>query len=269
MTTARPLAGRRIIVTRGRSQAGRLSGELKKLGAEPVEIPAIEIVPPESFDPLDGALKNLRGFDWLVVTSGNAVRAIRERCAGLSIPDSEFSHLKIAAIGAVTARTLREAGLVVAVTPKEYVAESLLEALADKTDGARVLIARAAVARDVIPETLAARGARVDVVEAYRTIVPQESVTKLAEVFAGTPPDAATFTSSSTVMNFFHLLRAAGLERQPDAMLAISIGPITSQTLREHGWEPASEADPHDVSGLVAATVRALRLSHPSRKGRG
>ncbi|MFZ0663128.1 MAG: uroporphyrinogen-III synthase [Acidobacteriaceae bacterium] len=267
MTAPWPLAGKRIIVTRARSQAGQLSGELKRLGAETIEIPAIEIVPPESFEPLDAALQNLRGFDWLVVTSANAVRAIRERSQVLEIPAANFSHLKIAAIGAVTARALQEAGLLVAVTPKEYVAESLLEALAHKADGAHVLIARAAVARDVIPETLTRRGARVEVAEAYRTVLPQESVARMNEVFVAELPDAATFTSSSTVANFFQLLRAAGLERRPDGMLAVSIGPITSQTLREHGWEPAAEAHPHDVAGLVIATVRALQ-SHPSRKGR-
>lgn len=262
-----PLAGKRILVTRARSQAGRLSEELRKLGAEPMEIPAIEIVPPESFEALDAAIGNLAKFDWLIVTSTNAVGAVRERCEKLGVAAEKFSALKIAAIGATTARALEEAGLPAMVTPKEYVGESLVEALANGADGARVLIVRAAVARDVIPDALAGRGARVEVVEAYRTVVPEESVARLAEAFAGEPPEAATFTSSSTVTNFFHLLRAAGLGRPPDGMLAVSIGPITSQTLREHGWEPAAEADPHDVAGLAAATVRAL--SHPSRKMRG
>ena len=135
--------------------------------------------------------------------------------------------------------------------------DKIVEALGDRTDGSNVLIARAAVARDVIPETLRKRGAQVEVVEAYRTVVPEESVARIAELFSGAAPDAATFTSSSTVTNFFHLLREAGLER-PAGMRAISIGPVTSQTLREHGWEPAAEADPHDVAGLVGATVKAL-----------
>ena len=267
MSARLPLAGRRILVTRARRQAGQLSAELAKLGAEAIEIPAIEILPPESYAALDAALRDLHEFEWLIVTSANAVRAIAERCAAMEIPVANFSHLQIAAIGAKTARALDEAGLFASVVPKEYVAESLLEALADRVDGTRVLIARAAVARDLIPETLTRRGARVDVVDAYRTVVPEDSTAKMKDVFAGAPPDAATFASSSAVMNFFHLLGAAGLLR-PDAMLAVSIGPITSQTLREHGWEPAAEADPHDVAGLVAATVRAFQ-SHPGRKGRG
>lgn len=252
-----PLAGKRILVTRARRQAGQLSAELTKLGAEAIEIPAIEIAPPESFEVLDGALRNLQDFQWLIVTSANAVRAIGERCAALGIPAQRFSHLQIAAIGSTTARALQDAGLFVSVVPKEYVAESLLEALAGRVESARVLIARAAVARDVLPETLARCGARVEVAEAYQTVVPRDSVAKMAEVFAFGPPDAATFTSSSTVTNFFQLLREAGLDR-PEGMLAVSIGPITSATLREHGWEPAAEADPHDVAGIAAATVRAL-----------
>ncbi|HET8636639.1 MAG TPA: uroporphyrinogen-III synthase, partial [Acidobacteriaceae bacterium] len=253
-----PLAGKRILVTRARHQAGQLSIELKKLGAEPIEVPAIEIVPPESFAALDAALQNAGQFDWLIVTSANAARAIRERCDNLDIAPANLSHLKIAAIGAPTAHALGEAGLSVAITPSQYVAESLLEALGRQAANARVLIVRAAVARDVIPESLARQGAHVTIADAYRTAIPQDSIAKIAQLFTGPPPDAATFTSSSTVSNFSALMREAGFNHPPDRMLAISIGPITSQTLRDHGWEPEAEADPHDIAGLVAATVRAL-----------
>jgi uroporphyrinogen-III synthase len=253
-----PLAGKRIVVTRARHQAGELSAELEKLGGEAIEVPAIEIVPPISFGRIDKALRNLRQYEWLIVTSANAVRAIRDRMAMLKIELSNFAHLKIAAVGATTARALEGAGLVASVIPKEYVAESLIEALGEETRNLRVLIVRAAIARDVIPEALEKRGAQVQVLEAYRTIVPQSSIEKIKELFAGEPPNAATFTSSSTVTNFFQLLHEAGYDGRPKRMAAISIGPVTSQTLRDHEWEPAAEADPHDVSGLVAATVRAL-----------
>lgn len=257
MTAGRPLAGKRVLVTRARQQAGALCAELAKLGAEAMEIPAIEILPPASFEPLDAALRNLGRYEWLVVSSANTVRAIRERSASLGTAE-DFARLKIAAVGATTARALEEAGLRVSVIPKEYVAESLAEAIPDGLNGARVLIARAAVARDVIPEALRARGAQVEVVEAYRTVVPASSVERVAAMFSGERPDAATFTSSSTVTNFFHLLREAGFGRPPQGMKAVSIGPITSATLREHDWEPAAEADPHDLGGLVAAVVRVL-----------
>jgi uroporphyrinogen-III synthase len=234
-----------------------LSAELEKFGAEVIEIPTIAIVPPTSFEALDAALRNLRRFQWLVVTSVNTVRALQERCSALGIVPSDFAALKIAAVGAATTRALESAGLSVAVAPTEYVAESLLEALGDRTDGCEVLIARVAVARDLIPEALARRGARVTVVEAYQTIIPVESVAKISRLFDGEVPDAATFASSITVSNFFHLIEKTGLKR-PAAMLAFSIGPITSRTLREHGWEPAAEAAPHDVHGLAAAVVRGL-----------
>ncbi len=256
--TERPLAGRSVLVTRARHQAGQLSGKLRALGAEVFEIPAIEIVPPESYDALDAAMGNLSQYQWLIVTSANAVEAIAERMQLLEISMAGLGQMKIAAVGSATARALAELGLTVAVTPKEYVAESLVEALGDQIDGQRVLLARAAVARDVIPAALRARGATVDVVDAYRTVIPEESVTAIRTLFGdeGRVPDAATLTSSSTVTNLLALLQAAGVER-PERMRAVSIGPVTSKTLREHGWEPVAEADPHDLDGLVEAVVQA------------
>lgn len=258
MTGPLPLLGKRILVTRARHQAGQLSAELARLGATPIEIPAIEILPLESFRALDAALADISRYQWLIVSSANAVRALRDRAAALGITAAAFSHLKVAAVGSTTARALAEAGLTASIIPREYVAESLLEALPKDMAGARVLIARAAVARDVVPEALSIRGAHVDIAEAYRTILPPDSVSRLAEALASQSPHAATFSSSSAVTNFFALLRAAGYEQPPDGTRAVSIGPITSQTLRDHGWPPAAEADPHDIPGLAAATARLL-----------
>jgi len=254
-----PLAGRTILVTRARHQAGRLAEALRQVGAEVVEIPAIAIVPPDSYAELDRALGNLAQYAWLIVTSANAVEALRARLAVVGIPAEALAHLKIAAVGSATAAALRELGLAVAVTPAEYVAESLVEAVGSRADGQRVLLARAAVARDVIPDALRTRGATVDVVDAYRTVIPEESVTAIRTIFGpnGRVPDAATFTSSSTVTNFAALLRAADVVA-PAGMKTVSIGPVTSGTLRELGWEPAAEADPHDLAGLVAAVTNAL-----------
>jgi uroporphyrinogen-III synthase len=254
-----PLAGRTILVTRARHQAGQLSEKLRALGAEVVEIPAIEIVPPESYAALDEALGNLSQYQWLIVTSANGVAALAGRLALAGVGVGDFWHLKIAAVGSATERALEKLGLKVAVTPQEYVAESLVEALGEQVDGKHVLLARAAVARDVIPDALLAWDARVDVVDAYRTVIPAESVTAIRTLFGPgvQAPDAATFTSSSTVTNFLNLLREAGVEA-PRGMRAVSIGPITSRTLRENGWEPAAEADPHDLPGLVEAVMRAM-----------
>ena len=146
--------------------------------------------------------------------------------------------------------------------PEQYVAEALVEALGDKLRGQRVLLARSSRSRDVIPDALRAQGIALDVVEAYRTEIPEESVAQIRELFPGDGKphsfDAATFTSSSTVDNFFKLLRASGQTSVPERLPAISIGPITSKTLRDHGWEPAAEADPHSIDGLVEATLRTL-----------
>lgn len=255
----RPLAGCTILVTRARSQAGRLSQVLRVRGAKVLEIPAIEIVPPASYAALDAALRNLSQYQWLIVTSANGAQALGERKSALGVQAEAVAHLQVAAVGSGTTQALQKAGFAVAVTPREYVAESLLETLGERTRGEHVLLARAAVARDVIPDALRAQGATVDVVDAYQTVIPAESVTEIRAIFqSGRPaPDAATFTSSSTVTNFLALLREAGVTR-PAEMKAVSIGPITSTTLREHGWEPAAEAEPHDLSGLVEALVRAL-----------
>jgi uroporphyrinogen-III synthase len=254
-----PLARRTILVTRARRQAGRLSDELRARGAQVLEIPAIEIVPPASYAALDEALRSLSQYQWLIVTSANGAQALGERMAALGLVSLSLAHLRVAAVGASTAQALHHLGLPVAVTPREYVAESLLQALGRRTAGERVLLARAAVARDVIPDALRAQGAAVDVVDAYRTVIPADSVTAIRTIFGpgAHTPDAATFTSSSTVTNFLALLREAGVP-PPAAMKAVSIGPITSATLREHGWEPAAEADPHDLRGLVEAVTRAL-----------
>jgi uroporphyrinogen-III synthase len=253
------LAGKTILVTRARQQAGQLSEKLRALGAEVVEIPTIGVAPPESYAELDRALGNLSQYQWLIATSANGVTALACRLELLGVGVGDFGHLKVAAVGSATAQALLEMGLEVAVTPTEYVAESLLEALGDQVCGQRVLLARAAVARDVIPDELRARGATVDVVDAYRTVIPGDSVTMIRTIFGpgGRPPDVATFTSSSTVTNFLDLLREAGVAR-PESMRAVSIGPITSRTLREYGWEPVTEGDPHDLEGLVEAAVRAL-----------
>jgi uroporphyrinogen-III synthase len=254
-----PLTGRTILVTRARHQAGALADRLRALGAALLEIPAIEIVPPESYAPLDAALQDSPLYQWLIVTSVNGARALAERMSAMAMKPAAFTHLKIAAVGSATAQALRNTGLQIAVTPREYVAESLVEALGDRVQGQRILLARAAVARDVIPDALRARGATLTIVDAYRTVVPADSVTRIRTLLESGRqiPDAATFTSSSTVTNFLQLLREAGLA-VPETLRAISIGPITSQTLRDHGWEPASEADPHDLNGLVQAVVRAL-----------
>jgi uroporphyrinogen-III synthase len=256
-----PLAGKRIVVTRARGQASSLVTALTELGAEVIELPTIEIVPLESYETLDVALRNIAGYDWLIVTSVNTVKVLAERLAVLEMDPATCCGLRKAAIGSATARAMLEQGMPADIIPTQYVAESLLAELGDEVRGSRILLARATIARDVIPEELTRRGAQVDVVDAYRTVIPSGAVDRLREVFSDTSrvPDAVTFTSSSTVKHFFALLREAGLAGRHESMKALSIGPITSETLCEFGWEPAAEAEEHCAEGLIAVAREFLQ----------
>ncbi len=254
---ALPLAGRRVLVTRAAHQAGKLSEGLRALGAEPVEVPVLEIRPPESFAPLESALRNLSQYDWLIVTSANAANVLGIRASLEGFGLTRQPNLKVAAVGAATAIAVEKIGLDVDLTPVSYVAESLVAELTPQIAGKHVLLARAEIARDVIPDALRAAGATVDVVEAYRNAMPKAAPELLRKALE-TGIDAATFTSSSSVTHLAEAARAAGLAFPLPGVCAISIGPITSQTLHEHGWEPAIEADPHDISGLIAATADLL-----------
>jgi uroporphyrinogen-III synthase len=252
-----PLVGRRVLVTRAAHQAGKLSEGLRALGAMPVEVPVLEIAPPVSFDFLDRALRQIEAYDWVIFTSANTVRVVGARAEVILAATDMPRRPKVAAVGRATASAAREAGWDVAVVPEEYVAESLVSALKNDISGKRVLLARAAVARDVIPDALGAAGARVDVVDAYRNVIPQGAPEHLRRALADRL-DAATFTSSSSVTHLADVARAAAVVFPFTDVAAVSIGPITSGTLREAGWMPAAEADPHDVPGLIEATVRVL-----------
>ncbi len=256
------LNGRRILITRARHQADALAQALEAHGAEVLAVPAIRIVPPASWDALDHALQALDTYDWLVLTSVNGVESLAarmrvlagSRLAGARLVFPPVRGLRVAAMGPATARALEAEGITVDVVPEQYVAESLVASLRDRVFGQRVLLVRAKVARDVLPAELERAGARVDTVEAYETVVPQESSAALRSIFAAGAhaPDAVTFTSSSTVTNFWRLLAEAGLA-WPPSLAAASIGPITSRTLLAHGIEPVIEARTYTIPGLVEA----------------
>ncbi|HZQ93617.1 MAG TPA: uroporphyrinogen-III synthase [Candidatus Sulfotelmatobacter sp.] len=264
-----PLRGVRVLVGRARHQAGALSAELRKHGAQVIEIPFIEIRKPRSYQPLDSALRNLGTYDWLILTSVNGVEAMWKRMdkLRLTLGQSALGRPQIAAIGPATKRAIEQRGAKVAVVPKEYVAESVVRSLKSKVKGKRVLLVRARVARDVIPRELRRAGARVDVVEAYETIVPESSRSRLQRLMENPErrPHVVTFTSSSTVRNFVELLgkrkspksRAAQLE----GIFMSSIGPVTSSTLREFGLPVQISAKEFTIPGLLVAIVRTLGRS--------
>ncbi len=253
-----PLAGRRVLVTRAQNQAGKLSDGLRTLGAEPVEVPVLEIRPPENYEALDAALKDIEEYNWLILTSANTVRALAERASKLGIEFGKLASLKVAAVGEATAEAARNVGLRITFVPVTYLAESLIEGLVGEVAGQRILLARAAVARDVIPDALRGAGSQVDVVDAYRNAMPESAQERLRLALAQ-GIDAATFTSSSSVTHLAEAARQAGVAWPFAGLPAVSIGPITSGTLRELGWEPAIEANPSDISGLISAVVQLFQ----------
>ncbi len=252
-----PLAGRRVLVTRAAHQAGKLSSRLRALGAEPVEIPVLEMQPPWDLGPLDAALREIENYDWLIVTSANTVEAVVARIAGLGLEFGAFAGIPVAAVGRATAEAAAKAGLRVELVPDSYISEGLVEAMREVAAGKRVLLARAMVARDVIPEALSRVAAVLTVVDAYETVRPAGTAERLRDVLA-TGLDAVAFTSSSSVKNLAEAAGEAGLGFPFAGVKAVSIGAITSGTLRELGWEPAAEASPMDIGGLVGAIVAVL-----------
>jgi uroporphyrinogen III methyltransferase / synthase len=238
-----PLAGLAVAVTRARAQASALADRLRALGAEVVEAPAIRIVA------LDGPALSLAGYDLICLTSPNGVRLLFDRLFGAGLDARALAGVRVAAIGPGTAAALRSYGVVADVVPPErFVAEGLVEALAD-VPVTRALVARAAEARDVLVDALRERGAEVDVVALYETVAEPLSETQVAAVVAA---DYVTFTSSSTVR---FLVAALGGDGSALSGRLVSIGPVTSATLRAHGLEPHVEADRHDIGGLIEALV--------------
>jgi uroporphyrinogen-III synthase len=238
-------------------QAGKLRDGLRALGAEAVEVPVLEIRPPASFDALDAVLRELTGYDWLILTSANTVRALSARVAKLGMALMHSPGLQVAAVGEATAEAAREAGFEVSLVPETYVAESLVEGLLRRGAGRKILLARAAVARDVIPEALRAAGAEVDVVDAYRNVLP-ESAPELLRRALAEGIDAVPFTSSSSATHLNEAARLAGIAWPFVGVPAISIGPITSKTLRDLGWPPVAEAQASDIPGLIDAVAQTL-----------
>lgn len=259
------LRGKRILVSRARDQAEALSFRLRDLGAEVLEIPFIEIRPPVSFQLLDQALQQISDYDWLILTSVNGVKALAGRIQELGLDPLNLVHLKIAAIGPATEQALEELQLKVDVVPGNYVAEAVVSSLRAQVKGQRILLVRAKVARDLIPEELRRAGAVVNVVEAYETVAPESSRARLQSALQDSRqrPHVITFTSSSTVRNFVSLLelQKQAARKRPSVLEGVklaSIGPVTSLTLRELGLPVDIEARQYTMPGLVEAIVQAL-----------
>ncbi len=256
----RPLFGKRALVPRTREQAGTLSRLLLEQGADPVEIPTIKVEPVEDTARLDSALKSLSGYDWVVFASVNGVAQAFNRLLALGMDARAFSGARVCAIGSATAAALGERGIAADFVPQTAVSEAIVEGLGETgLDGASVLLLRAETGRDVLLGGLAERGASVDDVAAYRTVLPEESREAVQELVAGGRLDVVAFTSSSTVTNLIALL---GGDTSPLKGVTLAcIGPITAQTVADAGLEVDVVARKSTTAGLVEALVEHITLS--------
>lgn len=250
------LKGKRILVTRARSQALSLAQRIEILGGEVVEFPTIEVKPPTSYEPLDEAIKQIANYDWLIFTSVNGVEQFLHRFEKLGKNIAGLAGIEVGAIGPETARRLTTAQIQPRLVPKVYQAEGILEALIpENVLGKRVLIPRAAKARDILPETLRQWGARVDVVEAYQTVLPEADVSALCRLLRDGAIDVITFTSSSTAINFVAMLRDQDLSRLLSKAVIACIGPITRKTVEDLGMRSEIVSEEFTIPGLVKAIV--------------
>ena len=260
----RPLFGKRVLVTRSRTQASRMCELLEDAGAIAVELPAIAIVPPEDFAPLDEAVGHLGSYGWVIFASVNAVDSVFERLDAQGRDARAFGTARVGAIGPATAAGLERRGIRPDFTPSRAVSSAALEELvAFAWNGVRVLLPAADIGRDELADGLSRLGASVERVTAYRTVTPPDAAQRARDAFAD-GIDIITFTSSSTVRNLLGLLGedgGPGKEAMSSSLVAC-IGPVTAGTARELGLRVDIEAEEHTVNGLAEALIRHFQTEH-------
>lgn len=261
----KPLEGRVVMITRARTQAAELAFELERYGARIVECPTIEIVPPESYELLDEAIRNLFGYDWIIFTSVNGVEHFLSRLKALSLDISELDEIRVCAIGEATTNRLRDAHVHVDLVPEKAQAEGVFGSL-ERYLGGRAefenlnfLLPRAAVGRDFLPRSLEDAGARVDVVPAYRTVRPETTERARVEaLLLGGGIDCITFTSSSTVKNFAQLFDTNDLGSLLEGVVTACIGEVTAQTASEFGLRAEVVPEASNIRALAHAVAQHL-----------
>ncbi len=254
----RPLFGKRIVLTRAREQAGEFARLLTAYGGEPIVAPTIKMVPPPSWDALDQAIAKLSSYSWLVFTSVNGIAPFMERLNKARRDVRALAHLQIGAIGPRTADELTRYGLTADLIPSEYQAEGMVSALSQhELRGTRILIPRAEMAREMLPEQLRVKGATVDVIPVYRTVLPESGLSRLKEQILAGAINVITFTSSSTVSNFVELIGGAEEARRLGTKTTIAcIGPITARTAEEFRLPVTIMPGENTVPALAQAIVR-------------
>ena len=255
-SSQKPLAGKRIVVTRARKQAETFARSIEELGGDVIDFPTIEICPPESFAEFDAALDKLDTYDWVIFTSVNTVDAFLQRLKVKGKSVAALSAHRVGAIGAETAKQLERARIHACLVPERYQAEGILDALSpEEIRGKRVLIPRAAEAREILPATLRKWGAMVDVIVAYRTEIPCVDARPLKDLLIERKIDVITFTSSSTVRNFVRLFGGRKLGEIASGSTIACIGPITAATIEELGGSADVVADQFTAIGMLRAIV--------------
>ena len=248
------LAGKKILITRAREQSRDFATQLKKRGAEVIEFPTIQIVPPLHWAEVDRAIDQLKSYDWIIFTSANGVNFFWQRLTERGEPHRLPRSLKVCAIGPATADRLKKKRVSVHYIPKEFIAESLLEGFAKMPlKGKRILLARAKKARDLLPRGLRKMGAEVDVVEVYRTIRPRAGSERLKKLLAEGKIDVVTFTSSSTVNHFAELLKKEDFKKRLKDLAIACIGPVTAKTAKEWGLKVRIQPRQYTIPGLTRA----------------
>ena len=254
----KPLFGRRIVVTRPRIQASRFVESLEQQGAYVVQFPTIETVPVESYERLDAALDELSSYDWAIFTSVNGVRYFFDRLRDRQQDIRSLAGVRLAAIGPETARAVEALHLRIDAVPEEYRAEALIPVLG-KVKGQRILLPRAAEAREILPQELQAAGAQVDVIAVYNTIQPQTQTQELRELLQTAQVDLITFTSSSTVHNFMAVFPDDNIPAMLRNAAIGCIGPITADTAREYGLTVRVQPEQYTIPAFTQAIMEYFR----------
>jgi len=252
----KPLFGKRVLITRSRSQASVLAEEIEALGGEPYEFPTIDIADPDDFAPLDEAIAEIESYNWLVLTSVNGVQSFMKRMRSSRKDVRSLHGVKIVAIGPKTREEIEKYGVFCEFMPEEFVAEAIIEVFkGEDMDGQKVLLPRADIARKILPDTLRAMGAVVDETTAYKTVMGEGNTEELIKLLEDKKIHVLTFTSSSTAKNFVKKLGPDNVQRLLDGVMVASIGPITSASARELGLRVDVQAAEYTIDGLIQAVL--------------
>lgn len=262
----KPLFGKKIMITRAEEQSEELQVLLKEIGADVITMPMIKIVPTSDYSPLDSAIEQLERYDWIIFTSVNGVKFFFARLREKKKDVRELKGIKIMAIGPGTKGEIEKQNISVDAMPEKFIAESVVSLFGEDIKNKKVLLPRAKVARDVIPLELKKKGAHVDVVTAYETVLPELTTEKIVELFNERKIDVLTFTSSSTVRNFVRLAGADNIKVLLKDVRIACIGPATEKTAKEYGINADIVPEKYTMDDLVDAISEYFMKSNNFHK---